>query len=88
MDQELRAFFARSASVSAAAKLMKCDVTTAVVLAERLGIEFTRRPKRITPEVRKKIVNDIQDNQKTSLIAIKHKTSVTTVNRIRRSLPI
>lgn len=86
-DEELRDILERAKSVSAAAKLLKCDVTTAVVHAVRLGVEFTHRPKRITADVREKIVDDIRRNQKTSLIATKHKVSVTTVNRIRRSLP-
>lgn len=77
--------FERCSSLRVAAAELGCDVTTAVVHAARLGINYKRRPKKVTDDVRAAVLATVRDGITTKEVAKRFGLSITTVNRIRRS---
>ena len=78
----------RAGSLTASAKELGCDVTTMAVWADRLGYERTRKPKKVTSKLRIRIVRAVEMGESSADIARQFSLSVTTINRIKRSLRV
>ncbi len=76
----------RAGSLTASAKELGCDVTTMSVWADRLGYERTRKPKKVNPALRERIVRAVKAGGSSADIAKRFSLSVSTINRIKRTL--
>jgi hypothetical protein len=74
-----------TSTLTDAAKILGCDVTTMSVLADQAGFSVTRKPKKVTPEIRAVALEKYREGETTAAIAQLLGLSVTTVNRIRRA---
>ncbi len=74
-------------SVSAAAKKVGVDVTTAAVRLARLGRQINRRPKTLDSTARARLVADLRRGLNKEDAAHRHKVSLSTVTRILRTTP-
>ena len=83
---DFRAIEKDVSSVCEAAKKLGCDVSTALVLADRAGFPYTRRAKSISQSTRDSIACRIESGTITAEIAREFGVSVSTVNRIRRAI--
>ncbi|MBI3771783.1 MAG: TniQ family protein [Gammaproteobacteria bacterium] len=71
-------------SFRGAAKLLDVDVTTLMVAAESSGMNVSRRPKKITCELRS-VIADEPHSVPSRILASRYNVSVGTINRIRRA---
>lgn len=74
-------------SVSAAARQLGVDVTTAAVRLAKLGRQIERRPKTLGNTVRAQLVADLRRGLNKEDAAHRHEVSVSTVTRTLRTTP-
>lgn len=74
-------------SVSAAARKVGVDVTTAAARLAKLGRQINRRPKTLDSTVRARLVADLRRGRNKEDAAHRHKVSLSTVTRILRTTP-
>lgn len=82
-DEEIAEVFATSNSLTTAARQLGWSVNTAVAWAELHSIHFSRRPKKVTMDVRRRILRYCERHS-TARAAQHFNLSVTTINRVRR----
>jgi hypothetical protein len=85
-EDAVRDILERGRSLTAAAKEADCDVSTMSVWAERLGYQVTRKPKKVSVDMRLAIGSSIRNGKTSAETAAQFNLSITTINRIRRSL--
>ena len=74
-------------SATAAAKSAGVDVSTALSWAVQAGHEVTRRPKRITAEIREAIISGLNGGEDRERLASTHEVSQATIARILQAEP-
>jgi len=75
----------KSISIRAAANQIGIDTVTAMVWATQAGITISRRPKKVTEDVRQKIIQKLNAGAAKRDIAEAHAISVVTVTHILRT---
>lgn len=77
----------KGCSATAAAKAAGVDVSTSLSWAAQAGHELTRRPKRITAEVREAIVRGLCNGEDRAALAATYNVSQATIARILQTEP-
>lgn len=85
-DSVVRETLRQVGTLTAAADELGYDVTTMAVWADRLGWSRNRKPKKVTSEMRLKLAKAIRKGGNSSKLARQFGISVSTVNRVKRSL--
>jgi transposase len=76
----------RVGTLTAAARELGCDVTTMAVWADKLGWNRKRKPKKVNSVLRIELTEAITNGGSSSELARRFDVSVSTVNRIKRTL--
>ena len=73
-------------SITKAARVLGCCVTTMAVAAEKFGIPYQRKTQYIDEVMKKKVASAAQQGKTSSEISAKHGISVCSVNRVLRAI--
>lgn len=85
-SSEIRNAIKNEGTITKAAKKLGVCVTTLCTQANRLGIQYTHRPKTVSDEVKSEVLRLLREGKSSSESASLLNISVSTVNRIKRSL--